>query len=1113
MAVLLFGSSTLSAQQYHLKNFSISDGLAGISVTCLLQDSRGYIWIGTQDGGISRFDGKNFMNYHKHDGIGDNAINCLFEDNKGNIWIGTQNNGITKFNGYEFIQYNRSALKNAENIFSDSSGAIMIYSFPDLYTLQGDSIVVAGNRSNANKLQNFFRAGGQKAVQALTDRNGNKWLATHSGVYIIDKEFAEADDAIDHRTQFIINSENREEPATSIMQDREGNIWIGTAFNGVYMFYDGAFSNFNNIPALRYGFITAVKESDGALFVGTTNGLKKYTFDPAQNQLQEDKISIPGFTSVTRINYIYQLPSGGLIIADENNNCIRYEKGFSHFRIQEIQDNAQITAITADAKGRLWFGTDNDGIYIADKTGVLHYSAADSLTSNNITNLFTDSKNNIWIATADKGIMQFDGNAFTAYSYFGNGLINDFIQPIAEGPDGNLWFGSPDGGVCNFVNGSFIFYTENDALTSNNVNALQFDYNGNLWIGLNEGVDELIFNADSTTTTKHFDAYDGFSGIKNYKNAIYCDASNRIWFGTVNGLFRYNPKEDIVSVTQPLIELRNIRLFYENADWAPWCDSLGGWYNLPVNLHLPYDQNHLTFDFSAIFFSVHEKIKYQVLLEGFDEKDDWQDIGTSTSMTYSNLKPGTYTFYVKAQNADGIWSAPVSYSFLIKKPFWQQVAFQIACGILILSGIFLYNFLRNKQLRKRAHQLEETVRLRTAELEQQKIMAEEAALRAERSEKAKEEFLANMSHEIRTPMNAIMGMTRLLLEKDPTSAQLKYLNAIRQSSDNLLVIINDILDLSKIQAGKMELENIPFILRNLLNNLAEIMKFKSDEKNIAFEIKIDDAIPECVIGDQVRLNQILINLTGNAIKFTDAGHVFIHCKLVERKNNIATISFAVEDTGVGIPQDKIDTIFESFSQADKATTRKFGGTGLGLSISKKLTDLFHGNMYVTSEPGKGSVFTVEIPFEIGELKPDTDTFDRLKSSSESISKQLKILLVEDNMFNQMVAIDSIEALFDGKAIVEVADNGQIAVDKITAGNYDMVLMDVQMPVMDGYTAAKTIRKLSDKNKSSIPIVAMTASVIKSEVDKCYESGMDDFIAKPFETENLRQKILKYAVSE
>lgn len=1108
--LLLCCGNRLYAQQYHLKNYSIDDGLAGISVTSLLQDSRGYVWIGTEDGGISRFDGKTFVNYTKRDGVGDNSINCLFEDKTGNIWIGTKNNGVTKFNGYEFFQYGDDVVKNIEKIYSDSSGNILIYSFPNLFKISGDSIVAASENNSNTGLINFFRAGGPKAIRAFIDKQGNKWIATHTGIYTIDKKYVDLENATDYRVQFILNPEQPEEPATTIMQDREGNIWIGTAFSGLYLFYDGAFSNFNNIPGLRNNYITAIGATPTSLLIGTTSGLKKVLVDTITKQYYEAPMNINGFISTSRINCIYQNPNGNWYAADENNNIIYYEGKYAVTTITTLEPNTQITALSEDVAGNLWIATNNQGIYIRTNATWMHLTEDDSLSSNNITCLFKDSQGMLWIGTQSNGVMTYNGKSFARFTYFDNGLISNHITCITEDKSGLIWFGSPDAGLCSYDGKGFSFYTENDVLTSNNVASLAFDSKGGLWVGLNEGLDYVSFNADSTVTAKHFDAYDGFLGIKNTNNTILIDPTGHVWLGTVDGLFRYNPDEDIITATKPLIELRNIRLFFETTDWGLYSDTTAGWYNLPVNVKLPYNQNHITFDFSAIFFSIHEKIKYQVMLEGFE--DDWQNVDHNTSMTYSNLKPGTYTFNVKAQNADGIWSDPVSYTFTIKKPFWATLIFQITAGILGLGLIVLFNVLRNRRLRKRAIQLESIVTERTAQLEQQKIMAETSAQRAERSEKAKEEFLANMSHEIRTPMNAIMGMTRLLLEDKPLETQMKYLNAIRMSSDNLLVIINDILDLSKIQAGKMELEQIPFNLRSLLNNLGEIMKFKSDEKNIDFKIIIDETLPECVVGDQVRLNQILINMTGNAIKFTEKGHVYIRCRNVISDNNQVTIAFDVEDTGVGIAQDKIDTIFDSFSQADVATTRKFGGTGLGLSISKRFTELSGGLLSVSSELGKGSVFTATIPFPIGTMESEKESAADLAAVKAGTDTPIRILLVEDNMFNQMVATDSIAKMF-ANVTIDIAENGKIAVEKISEGDYAVVLMDVQMPVMDGYEAARTIRKLENKQKSKIPIVAMTASVIKSEVDRCYENGMDDFIAKPFEPKDLRNKILKYATPQ
>lgn len=1096
--------SPLFSQQYYLRNYSIEQGLAGISVTAILQDSRGYIWIGTQDGGVSKFDGKEFIAYRKKNGLGDNWINCIFEDKQGNIWFGTETNGITKFNGQEFTQYNKG-IKKADKIFTDSTGAILIYSYPNLFKLKGDSIV-SESKSKDLVLQNFFRAGGPKAYKSIIDERGNKWIATYSGLFLVKKEFSALENSFDHKTLFPLSHEQPDEPATSLMQDREGNIWIGTAYHGLYVFVDGAFSNFNNIASLNNEYITAITKTGNSYFIGTTNGVKRIGFNAEKNQYYELQIPSSGYDSRSEITAMFKSDDGEVYMADENNNLLLFQNTLKSYRVPEIPDGTIISSITRDSANQIWIATRSSGIYIWNNKLIKKYTAGDSLLSDEINYLFKDSKNNIWIATHGKGIQKYDGKKFTAYTYFENGLINDNISTITEGPGGLLWFGSEEGGVCSFNGESFSHYSENDILSSNAVHALQFDPSGNLWVGLASGVDKLIFSDSGTVVRKHYGEYDGFTGIKNNLSAVYSDDDGHIWFGTVDGLFRYNPEEDFDNETKPLVELKDIRLFYEKTDFSEFADTLMFWNQFPVNLKLPYNKNHLSFDFAALVFAIPEKINYQVMLEGFD--DDWQQQGSNTTITYSNLPPGNYTFMVKAENAAGIWSDPATFTFTILTPFWATLAFRIfaiAAGILI---IWLIYYWRNKRLRNRAKQLELLIEQRTSELQQQKRKAEEAAIRAEQSEKAKEEFLANMSHEIRTPMNAIMGMTRLLIDKDPKESQKRYLRAIRQSSDNLLVIINDILDLSKIDAGKMELEEVPFIFRNLLHNLEEIMKFKSDEKGLAFSVVIDSAIPECVIGDPVRLNQILINLTGNAIKFTESGSVEVICEL-KQENDRQYILFNVKDTGVGIAEDKLSGIFESFSQADKATTRKFGGTGLGLSISKKLVDLAGGQISVKSVLGKGSEFLVLMPFKTGDPAQAIDNKKNVEISDDVLNTKLEILLVEDNAFNQMVAIDSIESYFSN-AKIDVAENGKIALDKLKEKNYSLILMDVQMPVMDGYETAREIRLLPDREKRMIPIVAMTASVIKSEVDKCYESGMTDFISKPFETEDLMKKILKYA---
>lgn len=443
--------------------------------------------------------------------------------------------------------------------------------------------------------------------------------------------------------------------------------------------------------------------------------------------------------------------------------------------------------------------------------------------------------------------------------------------------------------------------------------------------------------------------------------------------------------------------------------------------------------------------------------------------------------------------------AIINVPLIVEPPSWKTWWIYSIC--IIVAALIIYYFIRKRMSDAADGQriLREKVREKTRELEQQKE-------RAEDSEKAKEQFLANMSHEIRTPMNAILGMTRLLLEQEPRTDQLKYLNSIKHASDNLLVIINDILDLSKIQAGKINLEKIPFNLRNEINAVYETMKVNADDKGLNLLTAVDETCPKTIIGDPYRLSQILLNLTGNAIKFTEKGNVTIQTTCTSADDQVI-VKFSVIDSGIGIAKDKLDYIFDMFTQETSSTTRKFGGTGLGLAICKKLIELQGGNITVESETGKGSVFSFAIPFAIGKDIAEHNAKDDHKQQVVATMKNVRILLVEDNEFNQMVAVDTLERSIEG-AKVTIAGNGRIAIDMLLNNTFDIVLMDIQMPEMDGHEATKNIRSNSDEKINSIPIIAMTASVIKAEVDKCFESGMNEFVGKPFSVGELLEKMSK-----
>ena len=375
---------------------------------------------------------------------------------------------------------------------------------------------------------------------------------------------------------------------------------------------------------------------------------------------------------------------------------------------------------------------------------------------------------------------------------------------------------------------------------------------------------------------------------------------------------------------------------------------------------------------------------------------------------------------------------------------------------------------------------------------------QKAKTKAEKAAVAKQDFLSTMSHEIRTPLNVVIGMARLLIDEDPKPGQLEYLRSLQFSANNLLVIINDILDFSKIEAGKVKLERINFSIREVVEGVVNAFLFGASEKGIALKFTVDEAIPERIMGDQVRLTQVLNNLVGNAIKFTEKGFVSIHVKPLNSHGEHMDVSFEVRDTGIGISQDKIRTIFDSFTQATSDTTRKFGGTGLGLTICKHLVDLQGGNIQVNSKERIGSTFGFTLPYRKAEqqLSPSIPEIEDYQLSN------VRVLLVEDNPANRMVACS-----FLGKMGVQVtvAEDGMEALRIVQAQRFDVVLMDLQMPRMDGYEATRAIRQLGG-NYEKLPIIALTADVVSDVKERAANAGMNDYLSKPFNPNVLYRKI-------
>ncbi len=1065
---------TGGSDQQGVPRYTSSDHLAG---TCFASaDRSGNIWVGQLDGG----------GYRIHaDHAGNDVVDTLrLERPMGNARSGRDLRGLTGLTVVEDTVRHR------------------------VYGLHMFGIVELDKRSS--KVRTLIELGshlGQmRGANAALDAKGHIWIAVFSGIYRFDPETGRLHRVLPRD----LNLYQQATLAKCAFSDRNLLLWFGTSGYGIYT-YDPRSGRFNTVPTESCANMQALP--NGRVNISFYNSFLA-EFDPRTRTWPlripwSAKVDRPELRALNRTNRVLNRDTHGIYWFNHAGIC-SYD--LSRDRItRHPRDAAAVAAfpnedynetLYLEGDSNIWSGTAHTLCRFDRRTGLYHHIAyprsrlGDTEQFLHVIHRTDDGV--LWSGTAT-GLLSYDrrlGTTEKAWGIFINDpkdartISSDIVYSIQSDPaDPNvLWVGTNGGGLNKLDRrtGTFTRYTAKDGLPNDVVYGILVDDAGHLWLSTNKGLSRF---EPKHGTFRNFDARDGLQSDEFNRYSCCKLADGTLFFGGVKGFNYFDPAELVDDGSPSAMRITGIKLINRGVDFRAEGSPLSVPAYLSDGITVPHSTNMVTFEFASMEFSAPEDHRYQYKLEGFDP--EWIMAGTDHSAVYTNLDPGTYTFRVRGDNRDGVWDTRgTSFSLVVMPPWyrtwWAYALFALAAG----GAVVLYM----RSLTDQRRRLERTVAVRTAELSTAKE-------RAEHSERVKQQFLANMSHEIRTPMNAIVGMTGILQREPHPQEQQPYLDAIASSSRNLLTIVNDILDLSRIEAGRLPLEHVPMDVRSVLDGVQNVMRYRAEEKGLRLSALVGEEVPSTLIGDPVRLNQVLMNLVGNAIKFTEKGSVHVRLNVKERLTESVMLSAEVTDTGIGIAADRAGRIFEEFTQAEADHTRKFGGTGLGLAISKRLVEMQGGTISVRSEAGAGSTFTAVIPYRVAGKVERMEKSTAVPIAADEVDQRaLRVLLAEDHRINVMVAQAELAQALPN-AQVDVAENGERAVEMVRNGHYDVVLMDVQMPLMDGYAATQAIRALPD-DRSRVPIIAMTANVMQAEVERCSEVGMNGFIPKPFAQEEL-----------
>lgn len=715
-------------------------------------------------------------------------------------------------------------------------------------------------------------------------------------------------------------------------------------------------------------------------------------------------------------------------------------------------------------------------------------------TENLVGSIYEDRAGTLWLGSWYAGLSSFDPSSaqFTHYRHNPDdpgSLAGDAVWSVLKDQAGVLWVGTANAlDRFDSDSGTFRHYTEKDGLVSSAIRCLLEDEQGDLWISTLNGLSryhqrEHVF--------KNYDIHDGLQGNLFVYGSCYKSWQGELFFGGNAGLNTFFPEHISDDSYNPPVVLTEFRLFNEPVAAGNLRLERSIWATDALTLQ-PAD-DVVSFAFAALDYHTPAKNHYRYMLEGFEDR--WNEVeSTRRFVTYTSLPAGTYTLRVQATNHDGLWSKnEVRLTITVLPPWWETFWFRGLALALVLGLVLGGLRWRIRSIEQRNRQLEQQVAERTRELARAKEAAEVAS-------KAKSAFLANMSHELRTPLNAVLGYAQILNRgQDLTTGQRDGLETIYQSGRHLLTLINDVLDLSKIEAHKIDLVPTVVHLPSFLEGVVAVMRMSARQKGLAFLYQAPSDLPAYVLADEKCLRQVLLNLLSNAIKFTDRGHVALNVRVLEAATaqpSFCRCWFEVEDTGVGITPQDAEIIFQPFEQASSSQQRA-GGTGLGLAISQRLVTLMGGQIQLRSTPGQGSAFWFLIDLPITPPPDRTQPKQLPQVLCGYRGPRRRVLVVDDRKDNRLVLLHTLEPLgFE----VMLAEHGQAALEQAQQQPPDIILMDLVMPVMTGFEAIQMIRKTPALK--DVPIIAVSASTFDSDQERSRLAGCNAFLSKPIDIERL-----------